>query len=829
MELELTNFKCWEYKKVVFKPGINLLSGRSGIGKSSFMDAAFFALYGTRNSNYVKKGAEFCKVVFKFDGMKIERTNVPAIVKVNDTFEDDEAQSMINAKFGKLFKTIGYMPQDNSRQTPFVLMKPGDKEDFLSQLVYEDIDILEFMDTLKTLQNDRTITYKQTEKQYETVKEFADENPYPDRIPFPAECDNKVEFIENMKYRRESIKTEISTAYKTISTFRDALEKLRIFDTYQKAKTEEITTCESEITALREKIKDVCIDALKEEKHSIRFKLQKLSQYNSYIKLQEDIKERNVKYEEVRKSELEAFTEKKNALSEMLWKEENEDGEIVDGFSKEEAEEDIENMNSTLSIFKNIQATEDKLSKIKKDVESELEDMNTEYDEIYKSIEDMKEHIVKTKMYSKNWPCPNCKTNVCFHNESLVKVDKSYEENKVSVKDLEKKLLLLEKRKTLCSATISKLQEKVNNRYRLEKELKEYTSSLDEDTITEMDGDVGGMIDAYIEAVDSSSTYYKTNMMNEAKLRDLEKENIHTSSDLLLQEITNIQKSIDKYAEIDYSEIETSNEEELNERSSVLGNEIYKYKETISSIEELDGKIKDIRDDIDRKEGSIPKGSKKISDLEVDIEAENVNVEFLIEEQKKTDEKLEKIDVFLKYKDNMGAYYKYQNRLKEVDVLQKIHKRKMASSKRMGKLIKSTKMKMFAQILRDINNYASGYIDAFFDEDDMTAQLQNYKELKKDGKSAGVHMVITYKGIEKCDPGILSGGELQRLTLAFTLALAEYQKVPFLLLDECTSHLDSETTNKIISHIKGRYSGSTVIFIAHQVVQGTFDNIVTLE
>ena len=87
------------------------------------------------------------------------------------------------------------------------------------------------------------------------------------------------------------------------------------------------------------------------------------------------------------------------------------------------------------------------------------------------------------------------------------------------------------------------------------------------------------------------------------------------------------------------SDIASSNEEELNERTSVLRNEIYKYDQTNLEIEETEGKIEDILDDITKKGEGIPKGKKMIEDAEIDIEAENANIEYLLEEQEKIENK----------------------------------------------------------------------------------------------------------------------------------------------------------------------------------------------
>jgi ABC-type transport system involved in cytochrome bd biosynthesis fused ATPase/permease subunit len=90
-----------------------------------------------------------------------------------------------------------------------------------------------------------------------------------------------------------------------------------------------------------------------------------------------------------------------------------------------------------------------------------------------------------------------------------------------------------------------------------------------------------------------------------------------------------------------------------------------------------------------------------------------------------------------------------------------------------------------------------------------------------------INIEIEYKGME-ADMNMLSGGELSRVILAYTLALAEMFNTPLLLLDECTASLDEDTTNTVFEVIKDNFHGKMVIIIAHQVIEGGFDKSIVL-
>ena len=129
-------------------------------------------------------------------------------------------------------------------------------------------------------------------------------------------------------------------------------------------------------------------------------------------------------------------------------------------------------------------------------------------------------------------------------------------------------------------------------------------------------------------------------------------------------------------------------------------------------------------------------------------------------------------------------------------------------------------------LVESINTHARVYLDDFFEDDPIVVSLQAFKQTKKVTK-AQINMDIEYKGME-CDLQMLSGGEMSRIVLAYTLALAEMFNSPLLLLDECTSSLDQETTNHVFDAIKEHFNGKLTIIVAHQVVTGIFDRTINL-
>ena len=103
MQLTLKNFKCYTDKSFELgSDGLTLLSGISGTGKSTILQAIQFAYTGIGNK-IITHGKTSCEVTLKFGDLTIVRTKKPNRVVVNDVYEDNAAQDIINKQVGDTF------------------------------------------------------------------------------------------------------------------------------------------------------------------------------------------------------------------------------------------------------------------------------------------------------------------------------------------------------------------------------------------------------------------------------------------------------------------------------------------------------------------------------------------------------------------------------------------------------------------------------------------------------------------------------------------------------------------------------------------------------
>lgn len=139
-----------------------------------------------------------------------------------------------------------------------------------------------------------------------------------------------------------------------------------------------------------------------------------------------------------------------------------------------------------------------------------------------------------------------------------------------------------------------------------------------------------------------------------------------------------------------------------------------------------------------------------------------------------------------------------------------------------------TECKVLQQVVDGVNCSIQSVCSCLFDKD-ILINLNLFKTLKTNQNTKpSVNFSINYQGGTFDSIGQLSGGEGDRVSLAFTLALNRLSSCPILMLDESLSSLDltmKETTiNAIIEN-----TNSTVVVIMHDGIEGIFNNVVNLD
>ena len=151
MKIRLINFRCYVDKTFEFDDNsLTLISAESGAGKSTILMGIQFCLYGIGNK-LQHNGKTSCSVELEIEDIIIIRTKRPNRLVINDLYEDDVAQNIINKKFGEFFNITSYISQNPFNS--FILMNPSDKLEFLEKIAFKDINLAKIKNKIKSLIN----------------------------------------------------------------------------------------------------------------------------------------------------------------------------------------------------------------------------------------------------------------------------------------------------------------------------------------------------------------------------------------------------------------------------------------------------------------------------------------------------------------------------------------------------------------------------------------------------------------------------------------------------------------------------------------------------
>ena len=126
-----------------------------------------------------------------------------------------------------------------------------------------------------------------------------------------------------------------------------------------------------------------------------------------------------------------------------------------------------------------------------------------------------------------------------------------------------------------------------------------------------------------------------------------------------------------------------------------------------------------------------------------------------------------------------------------------------------------------------INSVLCDILPLFFDKP-ITMVLKLYKILKtKKQIKPGLNISVKCDGVEYNEIDQMSGGEGDRVSLALVLSLNSVSNSPIILLDECISSLDGVNKESCVEAMK-TLEGKTIICVDHEGVEGFYDNTITV-
>ena len=170
-----------------------------------------------------------------------------------------------------------------------------------------------------------------------------------------------------------------------------------------------------------------------------------------------------------------------------------------------------------------------------------------------------------------------------------------------------------------------------------------------------------------------------------------------------------------------------------------------------------------------------------------------------------------------------------EQNLNEINLELKIVDKKLKNLYTLREKCRQAEFLSIEETVKNLNIRSKYYLDKMFSGNIINVRLENYRPTGK-GKNVRtkgqMNMSIFYKNNEYDSINQLSGGERDRVNLAFILSVNDIIGSKILFLDECLSSLDAETNTDIFLFLKQHCDHRLIIAISHEAVKGLFDSII---
>jgi ABC-type dipeptide/oligopeptide/nickel transport system ATPase subunit len=562
--------------------------------------------------------------------------------------------------------------------------------------------------------------------------------------------------------------------------------------------------------------------------------LDEIKNNDKYFELQKSITEKTKQYDDLYNSELVDLQYKKDQYSKKI---------ISDDVIEEHTTE-IDDLNEYIQTIEKYKTLTNEKSSIVKSLQKiiskhttslnlsdhPISDNSIQYIDtilttvddkitnLSETIEKLVVDINKIKLMGKRYKCPECSVGLsfCSKTNELILFHKDSEHNE----DLED--VLVKKRKSLSkytelSETVKKHKTQLIN---IEKNIQKIVDTYELEDLNITDSEIDDIRVSIKELQEKIYTNKETIISYkniDEKLCD--KTLMNHMLKQISKEISTLSKEFDSLPKPKIHNVDKS---ELLEKTTKLKFEINRYNTLSKDLKRISHELYSIEKVTSSPEKLTMKSISKHIELNNNERENNVMQKSnMIQQQHDIATWKVKHEQYCIYETRKTELNELENTIKEIkDKLQSIYKLK--------DYIKKAENILLERAIDQINTYVANYLDIFFQTDPINVNLCTRYDEKSSSKNGQLTLTIDYKGMD-ADLSILSGGELQRVVIAYNLALSELFSVPMILLDECTSNLDQELTEIVVKGIKRNCGEKTMIMIAHQVVSGIFDTTVEIQ
>lgn len=797
MILQIEGFRCYdELQQFCFNPGdLTLITGRSGIGKSTIFQAIYWVLYGGNKGIYPQgvpiNKRKPCTVILEYGKFIIHRQANPGLLTLTNKedgkiIEDDEAQSVIKRFFGhkELWSACSYISQGS--HCSFLTGSNDQKLDLLNHITFNKDNPTMYIEKIDGVIKFETKQFTHDQAVH-TVKVENYIDKCSERAPIKSDCDltqledklNRLsedlvkanEWYDKQVYMSGKLKSYNQQLEKNVREKSEVERKLSSID-YNKLKSE-LEICGKFDNYLVEKVK---------RKNKVSTELRQLTPGIDQIPLEDrnltEISMHQIKETERLEREYSIELAKCDEYSVDYNKESIEEAlnkviKIID---------DNRELNQQTKILNKIKDLEDKLRDFNLDDPELNTKLKIEVDELSKNLDKLKHDYEQAKRRVDILNCPTCDQSLIYNRGTLVQ-----------------------------SSEVKSSPDELNN---IKSHINETEAKLK--SIVETVGVVEKLIDLKslvkselldVEIVDISVYELAARTLRSVKIIELPE----LDSITLKRNYENF-KLIQRYNKLENELIELKdipdsiNYDEVNKRKN-LERELKEY----NRLDVLNNRLLE----------EINSLKQKIAEIVIDDKA--------IIEVNKLNSDIKAVEIQI-------DDFKYYNKMKAENIqlkqteedLDRQHQR-LINLNRLRETANNVECQILESTLDAINCGLNEVLSIIFNEP-IVVKMCSHRDLKtKKIRKQEVNLKI-YKGDSEYDNfHFMSGGEKDRISLALILALNRMSDIPFLLLDECMSSLNVELRKRCIDSINQIMPNKYILCINHEDIQGYYDNVVYLE
>lgn len=786
MKLHVRNFCCWEDNTFDFPDeGIVLISAPSGHGKTSIIRAIMFALFGI-GQKIIKHGKKSCSVELWYKDLHVKRTKGPCRLVVNQSFEDKTGEPIIQRYFpNRLF----YLEQNGVNN--FINLSANDKLSLLENIMFQSIDLVSIKEDIKQRIKHREEQLLVSKTQLQTLNNVLHNLP---TVPF-VELPN--DYSDTQLSYQESVYDSLVREY----------DDIRIRLEWFKKQQDRVSSIEKQLVQFRTRISSIT-DQIEELSLSTIDRTECTNLLSYYKQCKEYIEQSNL-FDRIS----EEYVKQKKVYDTTFETEKKYIENDIETTRQSIHSLPIQNMDEIKRRIESCRQLEHN-RRVKQQLETELEELGV-MDDTEESVSQRIDELLYTQQELRNtlrelqntYTCPSCSTQLQFQNDRLVVNDIVCDTSQCTndLKCIDDKL----KNERM---HLERIRQHSTKRTYIQHKLQTLPTLQ---PCTDNIKDLEGIRDELVQYTTRLSTYTK-------KLERITQQ--YTQIRRQLDELKRECKRVRQWLEEHPVELETEDVHELTKQ-------IYEMETRIQTDDKRQDQLHSLNRQLEAYNTQYSTLKHSLDQLVQEREFQECQSlcvgEWVdnIERQRKVVDMYRQYKVYNQYIQSVDTY---QHQIRETEESIRDHEQKLSVELLFKQKIRETETTCLSNLIQTINSALQMYLDTFFEKHPLQVSLHTEKKSSKTKHVKNEIAVSVFHKGNEVDIHSLSGGEKDRVILAFTLALSHISNIPFVLLDECISSLDQSNADIVFNSIKHGFSDRLVILVAHQIVEGMFDKVLKL-